>query len=291
MSGTFVMNAAYTIDLMKMVRSSLETIRNMLGGGTQTEETLCQIQQLEQLERLLVDQAARLDAINRVLDEFNHTIAHELFAPLRRISGFTREVKQRCADAMDIDGIGCLDNILESSRQMNELIDALMELSRLFHVELQPVTVDLSGIASRIAEELNLSGRQRPAEFHIKPQLSATGDATLLKIAMQKLLDNAWKYTAPTEAALIEFGDMEIDARQVFYVRDNGIGFDMEEYGRLFHPFQRLHDTGLFRGNGIGLTTVKRIIDRHGGRVWAEGAREQGATFYFTLQEGALTCP
>jgi light-regulated signal transduction histidine kinase (bacteriophytochrome) len=283
MPGTFMLNAAYTVDLMQMVHSSLDTIRNMLGGGTQTEETRSQIEQLEQLEQLLVDQATKLDAINKVLEEFNYSVAHELFAPLRRISGFTREIKQHCANDIDLDGVNCLNNILESSQQMNELIDALMQLSRLSHVEMQREPVDLSEIASGIANELSLSAPQRSAVFTIKPQLAATGDACLLKIAMWKLFDNAWKYTAHTETALIEFGAFELDSGQVFYVRDNGVGFDMAECGRLFHPFQRLHDTTLFPGNGIGLSAAKRIIDSHGGRIWAEGAAEQGATFYFTL--------
>jgi light-regulated signal transduction histidine kinase (bacteriophytochrome) len=283
MPGTFVLNATCAVDLMKMVRSSLESIRNVLGDGTQTEETRAKIQQLEQLEQLLMDQAARLDAIDKVLEEFNYSVAHELFAPLRRISCFTREVKQRCAEEMDAEGISCLDSILDSSQQMNELIDALMQLSRLSHVELQPVTVDLSEIAGGIADELSLSAPQRSAVFKITPQLGATGDANLLKIVLRKLFDNAWKYTAHTETAVIEFGTCQLDSGPVFYVRDNGVGFAMDQYGRLFHPFQRLHDNELFPGNGIGLTTVKRIIDRHGGRLWAEGTPEQGATFYFSL--------
>jgi light-regulated signal transduction histidine kinase (bacteriophytochrome) len=283
MPGTFTLNATCAVDLMKVVRSSLETIRNMLIGGTQTDETRAQIQQLEQLEQLLMDQAARLDAINKVLEEFNYSVAHELFAPLRRISGFTQEIKHRCAAEMDPDGVHTLESILECSQQMNELIDALMQLSRLSHIELQPVSVDLSQIANDIADELTVKAPKRPVVFSIKPQLRVTGDAALLEIAMRKLMENAWKYTAHTEAAVIEFGALELDSKRVFYIRDNGVGFDLSETERLFHPFQRLHDTALFSGNGIGLTAAKRIIDRHGGRMWAEGAREQGATFYFTL--------
>jgi light-regulated signal transduction histidine kinase (bacteriophytochrome) len=283
MPGTFIMNATHTVDLMKMVRSSLETIRNMLQCGAPSEETNSQIQQLEQLEQLLMDQAARLDSINKVLEEFNYSVAHELFAPLRRISGFAREIRQRFADEINLEGIFCLDSILESSQQMNELIDALMQLSRYSHVELQLGKVDLSEIAVGIADELSLSAPKRTVVFTIMPQLQVTGDACLLKTAMHKLFDNAWKYTAHTENALIEFGALDTDTGRVFFLRDNGDGFDMAEYGKLFHPFQRLHDASTFEGNGIGLTAVKRIIDRHGGQIWAEGAREQGATFYFTL--------
>ena len=178
MSGAIMLNPHYTFDLVRIVRSSLETLRNMLRAGTQTDETGSQIEQLEQLEQLLLDQAARLDAINKVLEEFNYSVAHELFAPLRRISGFTREIKQRCAEEMDIEGVDCLDSILESSQQMNELIDALMQLSRLAHVELFPTTLDLSEIASGIADELSLSAPKRAAVFSITPHKCATGDGT-----------------------------------------------------------------------------------------------------------------
>lgn len=283
MPESFLLNASCTANLIATVRASLETVRNILGSGTQTEETNSQIMQLEQLEQLLLDQEIRLDSVNKVLEEFNYSVAHELCAPLRRISGFTREIKQRCSDGLDLDGINCLDRILESSQQMNELIDALMQISQLSHVEVHRDSVKLSEIVSEVADELIGSVPERVAVFAIQPQLRASGDAGLLKIAMRKLLSNAWKYTNHKEPALIEFGAFELGTEQAFYVRDNGVGFDMSEYRRLFHPFQRLHDASVFTGHGIGLTAVKRIIDRHGGRVWAEGTRGQGATFYFTL--------
>ena len=278
-----ILNADHMIDLMKMVCSSLVTIRTMLAGETQTEDTLVQMQQLELLENLLIDRASQIDAIDRVLEEFNYSVAHELFAPLRRISGFTREISVRCAGEMEPEGVACLDNILESTQRLNDLIDSLMQLSRLSHLELQPVTLDLSEIAGHIAQELILAGPGRSVEFSIAPRLRVTADAVMLNIALRKLLENAWKYTAPKEQALIEFNAFDTGSEERFYVRDNGVGFDMADKGRLFHPFQRLHDAEIFPGNGIGLTAVKRIIERHGGRVWAEGAPDQGATFFFTL--------
>lgn len=283
MPGTLIMNANQTVDLMKMVRSSLETIRNMLAGGMQSEETISQIQQLEHLEQLLMDQAARLDSINRVLEEFNYSVAHELFAPLRRISGFAQEIKLRFVGDIGTEGLGFLDSILDSSQQMNELIDALMQLSRFTHVELQLSDVDLSAIASEIADELSMGSPQRPAVFTIQPHLRATGDPSLLKIALRKLFDNAWKYTVHAGTTLIEFGAGELESGPVYFVGDNGDGFDMAEYGKLFHPFQHLHDAAKYPGNGIGLTAVKRIIERHGGEIWADGERGRGATFFFTL--------
>ena len=283
MTETFLATASCTANLIAMVRASLEIVRKMLVGGRQSEETSAQVRQLELLEQLLLDQDARLNSINRVLEEFNYSVAHELCAPLRRISGFTREIMLRCAGELDLEGLNCLRNILDSSQQMNELIDALMQISRLSHVDLQRSTLDLSFIAGEIADELCQSTPERPAVFAIQPRVIATGDAGLLRIALRKLLGNAWKYTSREEPAIIEFGSRELAEERAFFVRDNGVGFDMSESARLFHPFQRLHDPEEFSGHGIGLTTVKRIIDRHGGRVWAEGARQKGATFYFTL--------
>jgi len=283
MTETFLATASCTANLIAMVRSSLETVRKMLVGGRQSEETNAQVRQLELLEQLLLDQDARLDSINRVLEEFNYSVAHELCAPLRRISGFTREIMLRCAGELDLDGLTCLNHILESSQQMNDLIEALMQISRLSHVDLQQGPVNLSDVACEIADELRQSRPERAAVFAIQPQMLTTGDASLLKIALRKLLSNAWKYTTREAPAIIEFGTVELDDGPAYFIRDNGVGFDMSECGRLFHPFQRLHDAKAFAGNGIGLTTVKRIIDRHGGRVWAEGERDKGATFFFTL--------
>jgi signal transduction histidine kinase len=283
MPETSMFSGNGAVDLRKTVHSSLEMIRGLLVEGPQTDETKAQLLQLEQLENLLIDQASRLEAVNLVLEEFNYSVAHELFAPLRRISGFTQEIKRRCAQQLDADGMNTLDSILESAQQMNDLMDALMQLSRLSHMELQPENIDLSEIASGISVELSLMAPQRPVVFSIEPQLCASGDANLLKIALRKLLDNAWKFTAHSEAARIEFGASTVESRQIFQVRDNGVGFDMAECRRLFHPFQRLHDAALYPGNGLGLTAARRIIERHGGRIWAESAPGCGATFYFTL--------
>jgi len=285
MTETFLATASCTANLIAMVRSSLETVRKMLVGGRQSEETNAQVRQLELLEQLLLDQDARLDSINRVLEEFNYSVAHELCAPLRRIRGFTREVMLHCADDLDPDGLSCLSHILESSQQMNELIDALMQISRLSHVELQRTSVDLSVIVGEIADDLCKSVPERAAVFAIQPRVLATGDVGLLKLALRKLVGNAWKYTTLEAPAIIEFGAIELANGQAFFVRDNGVGFDMSESARLFHPFQRLHNPEEYSGFGIGLTIVKRIIDRHGGRVWAEGVRNKGAAFFFTLQD------
>jgi len=286
MTGSLTFSPNYTMDLMKMVHSSLDALRNTLQSGDREEDAWAKIQQLEQLEHLLVDQAARLDVINRVLDEFNYSVAHELFAPLRRIAGFTSELKTRCSSEMEGEGIDCLNSILSSTHQMNDLIDALMQLSRVSHVELQPARIGVSEMAGEIAEELTMEDPQRRAVVSIPPQLGAVADPVLLKIALRKLFENAWKFTATRDVAIMEFGAFTEGSEAGFYLRDNGVGFDMAEYGRLFHPFQRLHAPEHFPGNGIGLTIVKRIVERHGGRIRAEGTPQAGATFRFTLPSG-----
>jgi signal transduction histidine kinase len=268
-------------ELMKVVRGSLESIRNMLRGEAEGDRS--PVQQLENLEQLLLDQEAKLNAVDKVLEEFNYSIAHELCAPLRRISGFTKEIKQRFSDAIDPEDKEVLDNILQSSQQMDDLIEALMEVSRLSHVELQVQPLNLTARAREIAEELKQSAPQRQVEFKIQEDLVGKGDLFLITMALRQLLDNAWKFTSTKDAAVIEFGVDNRNGNDVYFVRDNGVGFDIEEVNRLFHPFQRLHLTGDYSGSGIGLTVVKRIIERHGGKVWAEAAIDQGATFYFTL--------
>lgn len=283
MPETFLVSTDQTADLTKMVRVSLETIRNMLEGGADGEETKPHIEQLESLEQLLLDQEARLDAINKVLEEFNYSIAHELCAPLRRISGFTREIRERLSQGLDQEGVEVLNSILILSQQMEDLIEALMQVSRLSHVELQVETVDMSAIAGAIADELVLTIPECRAVFAIQPDVNAKGDPFLLKIALRQLIENAWKFTPAKDTALIEFGHSQREDKEVFFLRDNGVGFDMENCDRLFHPFQRLHETGIYPGSGIGLTVVKKIIERHGGQIWAEGAKNKGATFYFTL--------
>jgi len=273
-----------TASLIATVRASLNNLRAILGARAPKEEASAQVRQLELLEQLLLDQDARLCAIDRVLEEFNYSVAHELCAPLRRISGFTRELKQRWAPALEADGLARLDRILESSQQMNELIDALLQISRLAHVELQIVPVDLSRLAQEASEEFTQYGSNRSVQFRVQAQVSDLGDPALLKIALRKLIGNAWKFTAGRQPSVIEFGRSD-EYPHAFYVRDNGVGFPSNEAARLFHPFQKLHDAIQYPGNGIGLTTVRKIIERHGGRVWAEGAPEAGATFFFTLHE------
>jgi len=276
-----MLNASYAVDLKTAVHTSLESIRNMLLESPNNEEISILTQQVE---RLLTEQTERLESINRDLEAFNYSVAHDLCAPLRRICGFTRVLQEQYGGRLDLEGKDYLERIFKSSQHMNDLIEALLQLSQLSYLNLKREVVDLSEIANDTASDLRQSMPERRAEFTVQPRIRTFGDANLLEIAMKNLLRNAWKFTRMRESTYIEFGAHELDANKTCFVRDNGIGFDMSNSGSMFHAFQRLHNSTDFPGNGIGLTTVQRIINRHGGRIWAEGEVGKGATFYFTLQ-------
>lgn len=268
-----------TANLIAAVRSSLEVVREQLSGGEQNEEAKWSTGQLELLEQLLTDQDARLRSFDMVLEEFNYSVAHELCAPLHRICGFTREIRLRYAPQLDEEGVSSLDQILESCQRMSEMIDTLMQISRISRLELQKRTVDLSEVADEMGRELSLEMPERDVIFAIQPRLCAACDPALLRVAVRRLFENACRFTERQQPAIIELGVVDVEEGKTFFVRDNGIGFDPDQAKRLFQPFMRLHaDSG-----GMGLTLVKKIIERHGGQVWAEGERDKGATFFFTL--------
>ena len=276
-----MLNASYAVDLKSAVHTSLETIRNMLLERPNNEEISVLTQQVE---RLLTEQTERLESINRDLEAFNYSVAHDLCAPLRRICGFTRALQEQYAGSLDLEGMDYLERIFKSSQHMNDLIEALLQLSQLSYLNLKREVVDLSELVNDTASDLKQGAPERKVEFLIQPRIRTFGDGNLLEIAIKNLLRNAWKFTQMREVARIEFGAREVAADKTCFVRDNGIGFDMSNAEKMFHAFQRLHSSSDFPGNGIGLTTVQRIINRHGGRVWAEGEVDKGATFYFTLQ-------
>jgi light-regulated signal transduction histidine kinase (bacteriophytochrome) len=201
------------------------------------------------------------------------------------MDGFSQALLEDCADKLDPEARRYLDRIRANSQQMGKLINDLLILSRVTRAPLGRQTTDLSGLVRTIADQLRRTEPERQAEFVIQDGLVASGDASLLKAMLENLLRNAWKFTGGRPAARIEFGTCEADGGPAYFVRDNGAGFDMAYADKLFGPFQRLHSTNEFAGTGIGLATAQRIIHRHGGRVWGEGAVGQGATFYFTLQE------
>jgi len=236
-----------------------------------------------QLNADLQQHAAQLEGLNMELESFSYSVSHDLRAPLRSIDGFSQVLLEDYGDQLDSDGKDALRRVRGAATGMGELIDALLALGRLNRVELRAEQVDLSALADVIVAELRHSQPDREAEFVLAPDLVVEGDPTLLRAALGNLLGNAWKYTQPRATARIEFGCLEKENETVYFVRDNGVGFDMAYVGKLFGAFQRLHRQTEFSGTGIGLATVQRIIHRHGGRAWAEGEVEQGATFHFTL--------
>ncbi|MCX6635929.1 MAG: ATP-binding protein, partial [Acidobacteria bacterium] len=220
---------------------------------------------------------------NQELEAFSYSVSHDLRAPLRAIDGFSQALEEDCAERLDETGRRHLERIRSAARYMGQLIDALLSLSQVARMELRRNAMDLSGLARMVARDLEESDSGRKVEFAIAGGVRAVGDANLLRIVMENLLGNAWKFTGKREHARIEFGVATGGGGPVYRVRDNGVGFDMKYAGKLFSPFQRLHGASEFPGTGIGLATVQRVVRRHGGRVWAESAAGQGTAIRFTL--------
>jgi signal transduction histidine kinase len=223
------------------------------------------------------------DIANRELEAFSYSVSHDLRAPLRAIDGFSQALLEDYTDLLDDQGQDYLRRVRSASQKMAQLIDDLLKLSRLTRGELNIVQVDLSDLAQGVATELQKSQPERRVTFRIAGGLADSGDPSLIRVVIENLFGNAWKFTGKTAEATIEFGAAEENGTTAFFVRDNGAGFDMAYVDKLFGTFQRLHQDKEFPGTGIGLSLAKRIILRHGGRVWAEGAVGQGATFWFTL--------
>jgi signal transduction histidine kinase len=227
-----------------------------------------------------------LEHKNRELESFSYAVSHDLRAPLRRIDSFSRAVMESQGERLDDTGRQFLGRVREASQHMSQLIDDVLYLSRVTRANLREQEVDLSGLVTLILSRLQESEPNRQVEIKVRPGVVVTGDGQLLRIALENLLQNAWKFSGKEPSARIEFGLTQTASEPTYFVRDNGAGFDMTYADRLFGPFQRLHQQREFPGNGIGLATVQRIVHRHGGRVWAEGLVGQGATFYFTLGRG-----
>jgi signal transduction histidine kinase len=231
-------------------------------------------------------QKTALEEINRELESFSYSVSHDLRAPLNHIDGFSRMLQEECGDQLNSKGMEYLLRVRKNCQQMNDLIDDLLRLSRLTREAMHPRTVDLSQMASEILEELHRADPDRQVQIQVESGISGNGDPVLLQAVMNNLLGNAWKYTAKTAGAEIEFGRQREGENEVYFVRDNGAGFDMAYADKLFGIFQRLHSQEDFKGTGVGLATVQRIIHRHGGQVWASGEPGKGSTFFFTLPAG-----
>lgn len=239
----------------------------------------------EELERRVWERTRELEAANRELESFSYSVSHDLKAPLRSIEGFSSILMEDYYEALDGHAKDYLDRVRRAGVRMSELIDHLLRLSRVNRSELRKERVDLSSLANTVTDELKNAFPDRLVATSIAPGMIVNADPQLMRAALENLIGNAWKFTGKRDHAEIEFGITDRDGVSAFFVRDNGAGFDMAYADKLFSPFQRLHFESDFPGNGVGLATVKRIIFRHGGRIWAEGEPDKGAVFYFTLDE------
>ncbi len=243
----------------------------------------------EHLENMVAERTHELEVTNQELESFAYSVSHDLRAPLRAINGFSQAIMETTEGKLAPESHNYLQRICKASTHMDELISALLTLSRTSSQEMHRSTTNISRIAQECLQELQDAHPERQVHTQVEADLFVHADPKLLHIVLHNLLANAWKFTRHCTDARIELGMQSADGMRVFYVRDNGAGFSMDYYDRLFGAFQRLHDQSEFEGTGIGLATVSRIIHRHGGEIWAESAPNQGATFRFTLGKGNST--
>lgn len=265
----------------RAVRESKEELRRHAAELEQHVEE--RTRELQDRNEALQRNAAELLAVNDELDAFAYSVSHDLRAPLRTIDGFSQVLLEDYTPRLDEAGRDSLRRVRAATQRMGTLIDDLLKLARVTRAEVTIERVDLSALAAEVAEELRGASPEREVDLTIAPGLEVRGDSRLLRVVLENLLRNSWKYTANQPSPQVEFGAIELDGERVFVVRDNGAGFDMKYADKLFGVFQRLHSAAEFEGTGVGLATVRRILLRHGGRIWAEGAVDRGATFYFTL--------
>ena len=247
-----------------------------------TERTRSE-KRIKELNRRLARRNRELQAANRELESFSYSVSHDLRAPLRAIDGFSMVLERQHGEALSEHARGLLSRVRAAAQRMSGLIDDLLCLSRITQSDLSYEQIDISALAGEVIEGLRATQPERQVEEVIAPGVTCLGDPSMLRILFDNVLGNAWKYTSLRPHARIELGITTQDGEQVYFVRDNGAGFDMQYAKKLFAAFQRLHTSHEFPGNGIGLATAARVVQRHGGRIWAEAAVDQGASFYFTL--------
>ena len=269
-------------DLVPLLKIIGDIIVNAL-ERKRAEENIRQLN--EDLEQRVIQRTQQLEAANKELEAFAYSVSHDLRAPLRAIDGFSLALIEDYGNQLDGHAENYLNRVRSASQRMGQIIDDLLKLSRVTRSEMVRQEVDLSELAAEVISDLQEIEPDRNIVFGIQPGLKVLGDEHLLRIVLVNLFSNAWKFTRKNEHAHIEFGCLDQETPPVFFIRDNGAGFDMAYANKLFGIFQRLHTTQDFEGSGIGLATVKRIIQRHGGRVWADGEVDHGATFYFTIGE------
>jgi len=240
---------------------------------------------IKEREEELIETNEEMKRVNKELEAFSYSVSHDLRAPLRYVVGFSEALKEDCGDSLDDLGRGYLDKICDSARDMGTLINDILKLSRVTRGELNKREINLSNMVKSILDYLKREEPDRKVELKIQKNVFAFADENLIHVALENLLGNAWKFSRNEEKAVIQFGSKEENGERVFYIKDNGAGFDGEYVDTIFEPFHRLHKTSEFEGTGIGTSLVKRVIMRHGGKLWAEGEVGKGATFYFTIKE------
>lgn len=284
-----VMSAIRDITEQKRIEAEIKAMNENLEGLVQErtqelEDLSRELQEMNaNLEQRVTRRTMELEAINKELEAFSYSVSHDLRAPLRSIDGFSNKILKDYGDKFDSQAKDYFNRIMNASRKMGTLIDDLLHLARLSRIEMRIEPANMSEMAEVILHELKESNPGRHVEIHIQDNMIVEADRNLVQIALQNLLGNAWKYSKNQENTKIEFGSFHENNETIYYIRDNGAGFDMKYADKLFGAFQRLHSAAEFEGTGIGLATVQRIIRRHHGNIWAESQPGQGTTFYFTL--------
>ncbi len=285
-------------DEFDLVLDGLSRMQSNLATAVQTlEQDIVKLEQAEseinqlntELEQRVSQRTAQLEAVNQELEAFSYSVSHDLRTPLRSIDGFSQALKEDYGDKLDDVGHDYLNRVRRAAQRMGLLIDDLLRLARITRADMTFKPIDLSALAKEVADDLCKHKGYSAGALTIQASLVAQGDPALMRIVLENLLDNAWKYSSKVSQPNIVFGCTRQDGHTIFFVRDNGAGFDMAYVNKLFGAFQRLHRNEEFAGTGVGLATVKRVIHRHGGEVMAEGAPGEGAVFYFTLGQADVT--